>query len=421
MAAKYISTQYPGVRYRQHQERKFNGKPDRYFFIRYKRLGKLTEEGVGWSSNGMNALKANKLRAEIVQNIKEGKRPQSLKEKRELEEALIIAEREAEREKEAEQYSFGELAEKYIAWAKGSKKSWKDDKRRYEIHLKPVLADLPLKDISAFQIERIKNDLLRKTAKTQGKDENPRTLSNATVKHCLVLVRQMFNKAIAWGLFNGQNPIKQVKLPTVSNRRLRFLSHEEAQALLSELVKASPQVHDQAVLSLHCGLRFGEIANLTLADLNFTNDIIQIRDPKGESRQAYMTSEVKAILLSRKPSQPNDLVFPDVNGNRQKSISKTFDRTIAKLGLNTGISDRRDKVVFHSLRHTFGSWLAIQGTPILTIKELMGHKTIEMTMRYAHLIPDVKQKAVETMARRFAQSQNGIAGTQLKIKTTGNE
>ena len=70
----------------------------------------------------------------------------------------------------------------------------------------------------------------------------------------------------------------------------------------------------------------------------------------------------------------------------------TSERAINKLDFNDGITDSRDKVVFHTLRHTFASWLAIQGTPIYTIKELMGHKTLAMTERYSHLIPDAKRE-----------------------------
>ena len=71
--SRYTATQYPGVRYREHPDRKHSGRPDRYFSIRYKRDGKLLEEAVGWASDGMNARKATNLRSEIIQNIKEGK------------------------------------------------------------------------------------------------------------------------------------------------------------------------------------------------------------------------------------------------------------------------------------------------------------------------------------------------------------
>jgi site-specific recombinase XerD len=69
--------------------------------------------------------------------------------------------------------------------------------------------------------------------------------------------------------------------------------------------------------------------------------------------------------------------------------------------LNEGIEDRRQMVSFHTLRHTFASWLAIQGTPILEIKELMGHNSLAMTERYAHLIPDQKRVSVARMEETF--------------------
>jgi len=94
MKSKWHKSQYPGVRFREHKERKYNNQPDRYFVIRYKKKGKLIGESVGWASNGMNAQKANGIRAEIVQNIKEGKSPQSLAEKRQIEAERIKAENE---------------------------------------------------------------------------------------------------------------------------------------------------------------------------------------------------------------------------------------------------------------------------------------------------------------------------------------
>ncbi len=64
---------------------------------------------------------------------------------------------------------------------------------------------------------------------------------------------------------------------------------------------------------------------------------------------------------------------------------------------NSGVTDPRQRVCFHTLRHTFASWLAIQGEPLLAINELLGHKTLVMTMMYAHLMPDQKRRAVERL------------------------
>jgi len=82
---------------------------------------------------------------------------------------------------------------------------------------------------------------------------------------------------------------------------------------------------------------------------------------------------------------------------RRGGIVPPYQRTVDALGLNDTSTDAKDRVVFHTLRHTFASWLAIRGTPLYTIQRLMGHKSIKMTERYAHLCPDVQATAVETM------------------------
>ena len=99
----------------------------------------------------------------------------------------------------------------------------------------------------------------------------------------------------------------------------------------------------------------------------------------------------------------SELIFPDNKGKRQKHISRTFYQVVKELKFNQGVKDKRYKVSFHTLRHTFASWLAIQGTSLYEIKELMGHKSIEMTERYAHLMPNVKQKAVNRLAETFKE------------------
>jgi len=101
------------------------------------------------------------------------------------------------------------------------------------------------------------------------------------------------------------------------------------------------------------------------------------------------------MLQMRMPESPNEFIFKDHRkGGKVNSISQTFRKVVFKLGFNHGIDDRRKKITFHNLRHTFGAWLAIQGEPILIIKELLGHKSITMTLRYAHLIPDQKRRAI---------------------------
>jgi integrase len=215
----------------------------------------------------------------------------------------------------------------------------------------------------------------------------------------------VFNKAAMWDLYKGDNPVKRVKKPNPQNQRERFLNYEEARLLLSELKKVSPQLHDIALVALHCGLRAGEIFNLKGQDLDFDNQLIHIADPKNKHpRKAYMTEEVKTIMLRRRPTYPGECVFKARNGDPIKGVSRTFARLAGKIGLNNGIDDPRYKVVFHTLRHTFASWLALNGETIQTIAELLGHRTLAMTQRYSHLTGDHKKRAVLAMEKLFNNS-----------------
>ena len=116
----------------------------------------------------------------------------------------------------------------------------------------------------------------------------------------------------------------------------------------------------------------------------------------GKNRPAYMTGAVSAMLKSR--ARKNELVFPNRrNGKKITQVSDTFDFAVKKLGLNDGVTDRRNKVTFHTLRHTFASWMVEVGTDLYYIKVLLGHSTIALTERYAHVGENALKAAVQRL------------------------
>jgi integrase len=253
---------------------------------------------------------------------------------------------------------------------------------------------MPMKDISPFILEKLKKQMSE-----AGKA--PRTIAYA-----LALIRQVFNYAKSHDLYCGDNPTSKVKKPYEDNRRSRFLSYEEAELLLGELERVSQFLHDMALLSLHCGLRAGEIFNLTWNDVNWNNNTILIKDTKSKrNRHAVMTADVKAMLKRRSLQNRVDIVFPSRTGDKTTEASRSFDRTIERLGLNERITDRRQKVVFHTLRHTYASWLVMSGVDLYTVQKLMGHSTMAMTERYSHLAPDHLKKAVGLLEENMKRSE----------------
>ena len=398
----YNKTKYPGVRYKEVGTRQHKGKADIYFLIRYGRDGQTINEGIGFKSEGIDAKHASIVRAEIVKNIRLGTGYQSLKEKRELESKRKADELLRKETKKRENMPFDKLAVKYIEWTKEEKKSYKDDESRYLNHIKPALGNVPIKDISMIHLEKLKRNLQTK------KGRYGKKLSDATIKHCLVLVRQMFNRAISWKMYQEINPVTATArenknfLKTADNKRVRFLSNEETELLLNELKSRSQQLHNICQLSLYTGMRMGEVFNLTWNDIDLEHENISIKDPKsGKSRNAYITPPLSKLFKRIKDnvSKSNVLVFKNSNGKKIREISNVFDRVTEKLGLNKNVTDQRDKVVAHTLRHTFASWLAMQGEPIITIQKLMGHSNLEMTLRYAHLSPSHERDAVLRLAK----------------------
>ena len=396
-------TKFIGVYRRELREHPFNGKPNVCFDFCYKYEGRLRWEKAGLLSEGYSAKLAADIRSERLRTIRHGE--------------------ELPKDKPNAPY-FKEVAKEYNKWAEKNKsRSGRDDKYLYKNHLADIFDDKRLNEISSFDLERLKTGLTKKK------------LAAGSVKHCLVLFRQIFNKAILWKMYNGENPIKGIKLPNLQNQRERFLRYDEASLLLDELKvdyssrkksvkknrteKKDAQLHDMALISLHCGLRAGEIFNLKGQDLDFDNNLINISDPKNkESRKAYMTKAVKDALSKRVPESPDEYIFKDKRHNGKiASISHAFGKTVDKLEFNKGVTDRRQMVTFHSLRHTFASWLALQGETILTIKELLGHKTLAMTTRYAHLMPEQKKQATLNLEKNFLKKMNETSEKNKRLTT----
>ena len=182
----------------------------------------------------------------------------------------------------------------------------------------------------------------------------------------------------------------------IDNERLRFLTKDEARLLLKELDKASPDFADICRVSLYAGLRLGEIFALRVQHVHLDVAIMDVLDAKAGTRQAFINDEL-AIVLARhmKGKRPEAYVFTQSDGvSQMRYLSNAFTRAVKRLGFNEGVEDARLKVVFHTLRHTFASWLVQKGVPLYTVADLMGHSTITMTKRYAKLANDDRRAAI---------------------------
>ena len=381
--SKRSRTKYIGVYQRQAGDGRINhrdGKADVCFEITYKnKARKKVWEKIGWRSEGFTAQFASNLRAERMQLVRLGQpvKPQE-------ERVMTLAE------------AWAIYEEKHIPTIKRGN----DEKALYNRHIASKFADIPLDQITTLELESYKQELLKKKVAPKQKDAKSKLLSPATVRHVLGLLGRIYNKMNTWGLYDGKSPVAAVKKPKLDNARVRFLSREQAQELLNILKQRSHIWWALAFISLNTGLRLSEILGLRTSDINLDARTIHVRDAKAGTRIAVMTDEARDFFAENMPTGKNKYLFTNTDGKPYSSttVSKLFVRMVNEMGLNDDVSDARQKVVFHTLRHTFASWLAMEGVPLYTIAELMGHSTLEMTKRYAHLCPDTKLAAINSIS-----------------------
>lgn len=378
MAKKTALKKYVGVYYSESIVKKWRERPDRIYWVNFKdsKTGKLRWERCGWASEGWTPEAAQKRRHELLEHDRTGMyKPK--------------------RERKADQLTFGELLEKhYLVWADENKRRARNDRYLYSKWLKPRFVAKKLIDIAPLDLERLKKEM-----RDEGKAEG-------TVIHALCLMRQAFNKAVQWNLWSGENPCKAVRFPKPNNSRQRFLSHEEAIRLLEALRLISQQVARIATISLYGGLRLKEVLDLSWSNVDLANGIIYAQDTKNkESRPIFITEPIRKVLDEIPSGAPGERLFTTNKGQPVQWLSKTFRKVVDILKLNEGIEDPRERVCFHTLRHTFASWAVMGGIPLYQVGKAIGHKSMVMTQRYAHLSPDSHRVAFEAVAKNHNSSK----------------
>jgi len=403
-----FQTEYPGVRYYEHATRTYgkgiSKQPDKYFSIRLRVDGKLKEEGCGWQTEGWSGEKAFGELLKLKQSRTTGKGPRTLADRRKLEKEKREVESERlKKEAEERQTFFDVFIERYLPNAQLNKSEGtvRREQSLFKCWLSPAIGEIPLRDVTQIHLEQIK-----KSMRDAGQ-------SARSISYALALVRQIYNYARRCRIFVGDSPTVGISFPKEDNRRMRFLTHQEAAILLERLKKENRQLYEISLISLHAGLRAGEILPLKWGDVLFDKGLITVKDTKNKvNRVAYMTRELSRVLSKRKRREKPKLLFTDNHGEILKnySISRQFRSVVETLKFNDGVTDDLNRVVFHTLRHTFCSWLVEQGVDLYTVNNLAGHKTISVTARYSHLGNEILQTAM----RKFEEGIEGAKASEIR-------
>jgi len=306
----------------------------------------------------------------------------------------VIAKRKAEiaenkyldKRREPDPIKFHEFGKEYLQWAKANKKPSTYSRDIYIMRrFDKEFEGKTIQEITAWQIEKWKS-------------KRKEVLVAASVNRELALLKHLFSMATKWRKLK-ENPVRDVKRFKGEVKRVRYLMPDEIQKLLSNcegLLRGL--LKPLATVALHTGARKGELQNLQWPQVDLTLGIISLLDTKnGERRDIPMNETVRATLegLERK----SEFVFPNRNGKRidDAQIQIAFQEAVRR----SGIEDFH----FHDLRHTFASNLVMQeGVELNDVRELLGHKNMSMTLRYAHLSSKHKTRVINILDRVMSQN-----------------
>lgn len=309
----------------------------------------------------------------------------------------------AEKQKAAKGATVSELCDVYIErHAKPHKKTWKEDLRRINRHVKPTwkrrkVLSVQRSDISAFH---------NKLGKASPYEAN----------RVLELLRKMFDLASVWGFVpeNTPNPAAKIHRFT-EKKRDRWIKPEELPRVLEEIEK-EPNIYVRSALWLYLftGARKNEILKAKWEDLDFERQELHISDTKsGRSHIVPLSAPAMQIISSIPKLHGNPYLIPGAKpGSHFVNLQRAWERIRKRANL--------EDVRLHDLRRTVGSWLAMHGVSLLVIGKTLNHTTPSTTQIYARLSDDPTRKALEDHSRRIVAVAKGDSGDLLFLNKDGS-
>jgi integrase len=302
----------------------------------------------------------------------------------------------------------------YEPWANANIRTTKNTLGRLRANF-PDLQGKKLADINAWLVEKWRAARLKAGAKA------------TTVNRDLDDLRSALRKAVAWGLIE-EHPLQGVKRSRADgNATVRFLDDDEEMRLRGALDARQERIRTErdhanawraergyptmpnlrraafvdhlkplVLLSINTGCRRGELFSLEWRDVDLQRGNLTVRGQSaksGRTRHIPLNSEALTVLQEWR-SQRGDtegLIFPGRNGDRLDNVRKAWVAVLEEAEIN-GFR-------WHDMRHHFASRLVMAGVDLNTVRELLGHASYQMTLRYAHLAPEHKAAAVARLVR----------------------
>lgn len=291
--------------------------------------------------------------------------------------------------KKKQDVNFKEARQKFEAWMAAEKRpSTVKGYQECLLRLSSVFESKRLSEITPWILEKYRKDRTDAGAPIRANRE-------------LATLKNLFNKAVAWKLYEGDNPVCAVTFRKEPRTRLRVLEVEEEARLLA----VSPEpLRSMITIAINTGLRRSELLTLRWADVDLRRGLLTVAAAyakTGRTRTVPLNSIARQVFKQlRDVTAPDSLVFPGRQGRERQAIQTPFDNACDRAGLIG--------VTMHTLRHTFASRLVLAGVDLRTVQEVGGWQTISMVERYSHLNPAHKAQAVE----KLVTFHNGIHNSE---------
>lgn len=286
----------------------------------------------------------------------------------------------------ARKHTVADLIDEYLAYVQAENPRRHGDIKGLLAWWKAEVGHTILARFDSDAVVKAQQKLLSRQKQRRGKDGEFHTLSPATVNRYMQALKAAINFGIRPKRWITANPVTEVKMLKEPPGRTRFLGRDKDNDELSRLLSAckaskNPHLFAVVLIGLSTGMRRSEIARIKWVDINAETTHVTVPKTKNdEVRAAPLTGAaseiVKRMREDRKEGQV--LVFPSPNDPSRPIDFETAWRNALKVAA-------LDDFHFHDLRHTFASYLAMSGSSLLTLKETLGHKHLEMVKRYAHL------------------------------------
>ena len=258
---------------------------------------------------------------------------------------------------------------------------------------KNQLGPYALADVTPALIIQYRDKLATEPTKPKSPGQAPRYRSPSTVVRYLATLSHAFTVAMKEWQWLDDNPMRKVSKPKEPRGRIRFLADDERERLLKACRESgNPDLYLVVVLALSTGARSMEIMALRWSQVDLGRHVITLHETKnGEVRALPLVGHAYELMQGRSKVRriDTDLVFPGRNPQKPIELRAAWEAALKR----AAIMDFR----FHDLRHTCASYLAMNGATLAEIAEVLGHKTLQMVKRYAHLSHAHTSRVVESM------------------------